>query len=110
MESYMYMLSIAIPMLLCFVVLVILQMLVKQDEKVSYSFRDLRLQLNDVQGESLFCQITLYPWQRHKYREIEDIIKRERLFLFQDIYMKLQRCVGRTNVKMQFFKGYLNFI
>lgn len=71
MGNYFNILSIILPILLCIVIFFICELLVKRDEKVQYSFEDLQLQLSDVQGERLFCQITLYPWQRHKRREIE---------------------------------------
>lgn len=44
--------------------------LVRHDEKQSYSFRELQLQLHDNKGEKLYCEITFYPWQRHKYEMI----------------------------------------
>lgn len=108
MESYMYMLSIVIPVLL-FVVLVIFQLLVKQDEKVFYSFRDLHLQLNDVQGESLFCQITLYPWQHHKYREIERYYQKGKIIFISGHIYEITEMRGPYKCENAIFQRVLKF-
>lgn len=109
MESYMYMLSIVIPMLLFFVVLVIFQLLVKQDEKVSYSFRDLYLQLNNIQGESLYCQITLYPWQRHKYREIERYYQKGKIIFVSGHIYEIIEMRGPYKCENLIFQRMLKF-
>lgn len=109
MGSYMYILSMFIPMLMFFVVLVIVQLLVKQDEKVSYSFRDLRLQLNDLQGESLFCQITLYPWQRHKYREIERYYQKGKIVFISGHIYEITEMRGPYKCENAIFQRVLKF-
>lgn len=47
MGNYINILSIVLPILLCIVFFLICELLVKRDEKVQYSFEDLRLQLSD---------------------------------------------------------------
>ena len=54
MGNYFNILSIVLPILLCIVIFIICELLVKWDEKVQYSFEDLQLQLSDVQGERFY--------------------------------------------------------
>jgi len=109
MEGYTNVLAILVPILLASFFMAIYILLIKWDEKTSYSFEDLRVQLNDVPGERLFCQITLYPWQHHKYREIKSYYQIGRVVFDLGRAYEINEIRGPYKCENAFFQNMLRF-
>ena len=109
MGSYIQILSMLVCIVLLFVFGVIYGLLIKQDEEKQYFFKDFRLQFNDVQGERLCCEITLYPWQKHKLREINAYYQVGRIVSNLGHVYEINEIRGPYKCKNAIFQEVLRF-